>query len=69
MTDSRCNFNFFQDIYMTNGLYPHFHDFCDHQNRTAGTSKEEDSVETNQAGTGDVIQSRSRKLKRTFNSF
>lgn len=66
MTDSRCNFNFFQDIYMTNGLYPHFHDFCDHQNRTAGTSKGEDSVETNQAGTGDVIQSRSRKLKRTL---
>ena len=64
MMDSSGNFNFFQDIHMTNSLHRHFHDSYNHLNWTAGTSREVDSVETNQVGNGDVIQSRSRDFRR-----
>ena len=47
--------------------YIHFYKTYDHQVRQAGTSTEFDSNETNQAGAGDVIRSRScEKLKTLY---
>ena len=46
--------------------YLHFGKTYDHQIRQAGTSTGVDSNETNQAGAGQVITSRSRDKQKTY---
>ena len=62
MVDRGSNFSFFKDIHIANGWYFYFHKTYDHQNCTAGTSKEFDSLKTNETGTGDVITLKSRNF-------
>ena len=68
MADPSGNFSFFQNIHITNGQYLYLHKTWDHQNQTAGSSKEVDSLETNQTATGDIITSRSHEFKTRYNS-
>ena len=54
MVDWGGEFSFFQDIQVTNGCYLYYHNTYDHQNWTAGTSREFNSFTNNQTATGNV---------------